>query len=77
MNNHFLKDARLYMNLTQKELAEKIGITREHVAQIETDRMPISDRTQAKLLQHFKVTPEFLEYQQSKRKIEQLLKNDN
>jgi len=77
MNNQTFKDIRHYMDLTQVELADKLGITREHVAQIETNRIRVTERTQAKLMHHFKVTDDFLVYQQSKRDIEQLLKNDN
>ena len=40
-----LKAARARLDITQAQLAERIGVTREHVAAMETGRVRITDRT--------------------------------
>lgn len=40
---------RREQSMTQKELAKKIGITREYLASVETDKEPISIRLLARI----------------------------
>lgn len=77
MNNQMFIDIRHYLNMTQGAFSDHTGISRSVIALIETDRMRVTENVQAKLARVFEVTDDFLVYQQSKRDIEQLLKNDN
>jgi transcriptional regulator with XRE-family HTH domain len=40
-----IKAARASLGLTQAQLAERIGVTREHVAAMEIGRVNVTDRT--------------------------------
>lgn len=75
MNNQTFIDIRQYLNMTQYTFSDHTGISRSVIALIETDRMRVTENVQAKLARVFEVTDDFLAYQQSKRNIEQLLKN--
>lgn len=44
-----LKSIRATLGLTQKRLAEKLFLTREHVAQMERGAKPITARTAAQV----------------------------
>ncbi len=54
------KNLRFYRKLvgmTQKELAEKIGTTKQHVSDMENERKPISKNTAKELAKIFDVSP--------------------
>lgn len=57
---NLLKVERARHNLTQAELAEKIGISRQTVQAIETNKFNPSVTLALKLAKFFKVTVEYL-----------------
>jgi DNA-binding XRE family transcriptional regulator len=57
-----LHGARLTFELTQAELAEKLGIKQNHVSDMETGKRPISRKMAVKLGEIFNISPRaFLE----------------
>lgn len=47
-----LKQIRLYYGFTQQELADKLGITRGYLSQLERGLKPVSLRVQIKLAKY-------------------------
>lgn len=72
--NKRFKDFRQFAGLTQAGMAEKLDISRDAVAQIETNRMKVSGNIEARLAKNFTISDEFLLYVEAKRNIEELLK---
>ncbi len=64
---------RHYLGYTQSEMANKIGITRQAIAQIETGRMGVSDKTLAKLLRVYTPDDEFINYMESRKRIAEMM----
>lgn len=56
-----LKKIRAELNLTQKQLAEVIGVSRAQVANIEQGIRVITPRIERDLITHLNVNPEWLE----------------
>ncbi|MFR9071110.1 MAG: helix-turn-helix transcriptional regulator [Paraclostridium sp.] len=56
-----LKKIRAELNLTQKQLAEVIGVSRAQVANIEQGIRVITPRIERDLISHLNVNPEWLE----------------
>lgn len=61
MNGDILKKLRLNHNLTQKELAEKIGVAHNTIAMIETGKRQGDRDTINKLADYFNVSIDYLE----------------
>ena len=45
MTSQLFKKTRLELNLTQQELADVLGMTRQHIGQIEKDNIPVQKQT--------------------------------
>ncbi|GER71318.1 hypothetical protein BpJC7_26210 [Weizmannia acidilactici] len=52
MQGTTLKKIRLYYGFTQQELADKLGITRGYLSQLERGLKPVSLRVQIKLAKY-------------------------
>lgn len=52
MQGKTLKKIRLYYGFTQRELADKLGITRGYLSQLERGLKPVSLRVQIKLAKY-------------------------
>ena len=52
-----LKDSRLKANLTQEQLAEKIGISVKYISRIETGKSGIKTQTLIKYINLLGITP--------------------
>ncbi len=52
MQGTTLKQIRLYYGFTQRELADKLGITRGYLSQLERGLKPVSLRVQIKLAKY-------------------------
>lgn len=61
LTNNQLRNIRLYLNLSQKQMADLLGISRPYLSMIETGEKPISERVNMQLAKHVQTTPEFLE----------------
>lgn len=55
-----LKMIRNELNITQKELAEKIGVSRAQVSNIEQGTRVITARIERDLIEYLKVNPDWL-----------------
>lgn len=55
-----LKELRTELKITQKELAEKLGVSRAQVANIEQGIRVITPRMERDLISHLNVNPEWL-----------------
>ena len=58
--NTRLKQLRKTLNLTQQEFADKLGLSRNFIAQIETGAKVPSDRTISDICREFSVNEEWL-----------------
>ncbi|WP_368298540.1 helix-turn-helix domain-containing protein [Cytobacillus firmus] len=61
MNNELIKYLRGLSNLSQKELAERIGVHQSLISKLENGTAEVTQRTQDKLLQVFNdagITPQ-------------------
>ena len=45
MTSQLFKKTRLELNLTQQELADVLGMTRQHIGQIEKGNIPVQKQT--------------------------------
>ena len=52
-----LRFYRKLVGMTQKELAEKLGVTKQHISDMENGRRAISKKTAKELAKLFKVSP--------------------
>ena len=55
-----IKKIRNYMGLTQEQFAKQLGLSRNHIAQIETGKGIASDRTLKDICREFSVNEEWL-----------------
>ncbi|WP_227396702.1 helix-turn-helix transcriptional regulator [Jeotgalibacillus aurantiacus] len=53
MNAELLKQIRKVNNLTQEQFASEIGVSRQTIAFIETDRMHVSDEVARKVRERY------------------------
>ncbi len=54
--NHFnLKEFRTYMNITQKEIIEKIRVPNVTITQIENGRIPLSKSIKQKIFEAYNI----------------------
>lgn len=60
MDANTVKALRLYLGLTQKEFAGKIGVGRHSVSNMERGITPVSLRVRMKIAQRYDVSQEFL-----------------
>ena len=56
-----LKQIRLYYGFTQQELADKLGVTRGYLSQIERGLKPFSPRLQMKLAKYTTPTRDLID----------------
>lgn len=56
-----LKRLRIANDMTQTELANKLGVTQTYISQLENGVHPISDRIAFKVAYLLEVTPEFVQ----------------
>ncbi|MFB7304065.1 helix-turn-helix domain-containing protein [Heyndrickxia sporothermodurans] len=56
MNNVVFKNARLFLDKTQADFAQMLGMSTQQVGRIETGSLPVSTRARAKLLANFDVS---------------------
>ena len=61
MNHEQIRNIRLYLNLSQKQMSDLLGISRPYLSMIESGDKPISSRVQMQLAKHVQTSPEFLE----------------
>ncbi|WP_157775938.1 helix-turn-helix domain-containing protein [Heyndrickxia coagulans] len=61
MHGTTLKQIRLYYGFTQQELADKLGITRGYLSQLERGLKPVSLRVQIKLAKYTTPKPELID----------------
>lgn len=67
MKNELLQDIRHYLNLTQPEFAEWLGVSPASIAQVEANHRNISESLAAKVARKFDVTDkDFIEYRKRK-----------
>ena len=57
-----IKDLREDHDLTQQQLASKIGITQRKYSYIETGTQPLTDKILVKLADYYKVSIDYLLY---------------
>lgn len=55
-----MKDLREDHDLTQKELAEHLGITQRKYSYVETGTQPLTDELLVKLANYYKVTTDYI-----------------
>lgn len=51
MNYEILRHCRCLVNLTQKELAEKVGVNHSLISKYETGALPVNKQIEARILQ--------------------------
>lgn len=67
MKNELLQDIRHYMDLTQPDFAEWLGVSPASIAHVEANQRNISDSLAAKIARKFDVAdPDFVEYRKRK-----------
>ena len=74
MNNKKVLHIRQFLKMTQEEFAEMIGVTRELIALIETNRAPVSRNVASRIAHNFEVTDDFLSYAKRRDEIDEFLK---
>lgn len=75
MQGTTLKKIRLYYGFTQQELADKLGVTRGYLSQLERGLKPVSLRVQIKLAKFTKPKPELIETLDQLKNLTQLEKS--
>lgn len=73
IDNKTFVDIRMYLGLTQQEMADLLGVSIATIAHIETNRLHVTENVKYKLAKHFDVTDDFITYQESKERISSLL----
>lgn len=61
MNGDTIKAIRIYLGLSQPEMAKKLGVTASYICQMECKQKQVSDAIRIKIAQTFDVTEPMLE----------------
>ncbi|MED4311684.1 helix-turn-helix transcriptional regulator [Heyndrickxia coagulans] len=75
MQGTTLKKIRLYYGFTQQELADKLGVTRGYLSQLERGLKPVSLRVQVKLAKYTAPKPELIDTLDQLKNLTQLEKS--
>lgn len=59
MTGEDIAKIRAIMEMRNPEFAERIGISRQHLSDVETGKKPVSLKLQAKIFMHVIDTPEY------------------
>ena len=59
MTGEDIAKIRAIMGLKNPEFAERIGISRQHLSDVETGKKPVTLKLQAKIFMHVIDTPEY------------------
>ena len=59
MTGEDIAKIRAIMDMRNPEFAERIGISRQHLSDVETGKKPVSLKLQAKIFMHVIDTPEY------------------
>jgi transcriptional regulator with XRE-family HTH domain len=69
MTNEMFRAIRLYKDLTQRDFAKIIGISKATVARIESGSLRVTPRVKAKIASNFELTDDFFMFYEKMRKI--------
>ena len=69
LSNEQVKRIRLFLDLTQEQFAEKLGVSVSTIKFIETNRMAVSARVATRIAKLFQPTEEYFQYLQNYRKL--------
>jgi transcriptional regulator with XRE-family HTH domain len=72
MTRDRFKRIRLFLEMSQVEFAEFLGISVSAVGMIEIGQRNVSDRVSAKIAHKFEITPEFEVFTERVKKFEEL-----
>lgn len=70
-----IRKLRKQLNLSQEQFAEKLGISRSNLCNLEVGRVAVTDRIKKQICSEFSVNPHWLNNQDSTSEEEMFIKN--
>lgn len=61
MSGTTLKELRLYIGITQQELADRVGVSKAYISLMESGKKPVSDKVRINIAKYFELDDRFFE----------------
>ncbi|MBB6449605.1 putative transcriptional regulator [Geomicrobium halophilum] len=64
-----LKEIRMYLEVTQAELAAQLGVSVPYISRMEAGHKPVSDRVRIGISKHYELNDHYVETMERARKL--------